>query len=526
MIYHFRITVCLVGGLLFLFAGCGAENDQVVQEPQQIEATTTPNVSATPTPVPIKEDIITHTPTVEPSPTGTPLPTTTPTIGPMAIPTFDGRPYTLHTVQAGHTMLYIADRYDITIDELVQLNNLSGPEAIIQIDQSLRVPLSPDIPKAPVDVIWPDSEVVYSPAYVEFDVAHFIDEQNGYLDGYTEYVDGTTLTAAEVIERVAERFSVGPRVLLTVLEHYGSWVTNPNPTESQLIRPAGDYNPYSGNLYLMLGWTAKKINGGYYGYKRDGYWLFKLADYTLAITPDGLNAGTVGMQNLLALHSDTETWQEEIRAEGLMATYQTLFGDTADYAMEGYVVPSNLTQPSMTLPWEKGEGFYFTSGPHIAYIEGSAWAAIDFGSPDVLGSCLYSDTPNTAVADGTILVARQGEVQQELDNDGHIQTGWVVQYLHMALDIDTPVEAGQAIKSGHIIGYASCEGGEANASHLHISRRYNGEWIEAGGAVPFDLSGWVVQPTFIPYEGAMIKGDVTKESCECWKPEENLIIHE
>jgi murein DD-endopeptidase MepM/ murein hydrolase activator NlpD len=166
-----------------------------------------------------------------------------------------------------------------------------------------------------------------------------------------------------------------------------------------------------------------------------------------------------------------------------------------------------------------------SGGPHPAYADGSAWAAIDFGPPDVLGNCFYSNVPSTAAADGVIVTARQGEVQLDLDGDGHIQTGWVLLYMHVVLDFDTPVQVGQQIKQGDVIGYASCEGGLSNSSHLHLARRYNGEWIEAGGPVPLVLSGWVTQPTLSPYDGTLKKGSEIREACECWDPDINLIIH-
>ncbi|MDM8519962.1 LysM peptidoglycan-binding domain-containing protein [Anaerolineales bacterium HSG6] len=524
-----KLTVCLAGGLLFLLVSC---QNTVVQPspipPHQTDVVDTGNVVDEPSPQtePTATAVpVTAEPEIVASPTDTPEPTITPTVGPLAIPTLTDAPYAFHTVKAGQTLGYIASIYDTPIETLVKLNKLSGPNAIIQINQSLRIPLEDDIPLAPVDVRWPDSEVVYGPAYTDFDMPQFIQEQGGYLATYSERVDGQSLTGAEVVERVAERFSVGPRVLLAALEHYGQWVTNPNLTDTQIDYPLGYANPYSGNLYLMLGWTAKKINAGYYGYKRDGFWIYRLRDYNLALTSEGLNAGTVGMQGLLAVHSDMETWTEAMSNTGLMATYQTLFGDSAQYKID-ILVPSNLTQPAMSLPWQKGDGFYFTAGPHIAYIDGSAWAAVDFGPPDVLGSCYFSDYPNTASADGQVVVARQGEVQLDLDQDGQIQTGWVLLYLHVVLDIDAPVSVGMNLNEGDVVGYASCEGGEANASHLHFARRYNGEWMDAGGPIPMELSGWVVQPSLAPYDGVLKKGDEERASCECWEDKKNFIVNE
>ena len=301
-------------------------------------------------------------------------------------------------------------------------------------------------------------------------------------------------------------------------------MTQATLAEDQIRLPLGPRNP-RGGLYRALAWTANRVNAGYYGYKRDGFWIFQLADRSGAITSPGLNAGTVGVQNILALHSDQALWQQELSPGGLLATYETLFGKPAQYAVEP-LIPINLTQPPLVLPWRQGQGFYFTGGPHPAFVEGSAWAAVDFGPPDVLGNCFYSNEPNTAVADGVVVIAKQGEVQLDLDGDGYVQTGWVFLYLHVALDADTPLQPEQAVNEGDIIGYASCEGGLSNSSHLHLARRYNGEWMDAAGPVPLALSGWVVQPNLIPYAGSITNGNEVREPCECWEADLNLIIRD
>ena len=521
-----KITICLAGGILLVLSGCGSANrsESSTVVPVQKEKTDLDASFSTGTDVKtINRQTPLPTATNTPSPSPTPLPTFTPTLEAKPIPRLEGSPYVYHTIQPGETLGYLAQRYDTTIENLVRMNQLSGPAAIIQADQLLRVPTQIEI-SSPAIPLLPDSEVVYGPSYVTFDVALFIESQGGYLATYEEYVDGQSLNGVEIITRVAEQFSVGPRLLLALLEYYGEWVTNPIPTESQIKAPLGPRNPRSG-LYRALEFTANRVNAGYYGYKRDGFWIFQLADRSQAITPLKLNAGTVGVQNILAIHSDQVTWQQTLSPNGFLATYQALFGDPDDLAIEP-LIPISLTQPPLALPWRQGQGFYFTGGPHPAFVDGSAWAAVDFGPPDVLGNCFYSNEPNTAAADGVIVVAKQGEVQLDLDGDGNIQTGWVLFYLHMALDIDTPVQVGQRVAEGDVIGYASCEGGLSNSSHLHFARRYNGEWMDAAGPVPLELSGWRVQPNPIPYAGGMAKGDEAREPCECWEPNLNLIIRE
>ncbi len=515
----FKLVACLVGGLFFFISGCGPSSVLEKANPVQTQMEAT----STTAPTPGSEVVLVSTAVLTPTPSPVPTPSPTPLVEPMPIPVPDGPPYTYHTVSEGETLGYLALRYGTTIEELVAMNDLPGPSALIQIDQALRVPLQLEN-VAPSNRLIPDSEVVYGPGYVDFNIAEFVNSQGGYLSTYSEYVDNQKLSGAEIVERVAEQFSVGPRLLLALLEHYGNWVTNPAPSAEQVNQPLGPRNPRGGNFYRALGFTANRINAGYYGYKRDGFWVFRLADRSRAITPQGLNAGTVGVQNILAIHSDWATWPQELGPNGLIADYQAMFGDPFAYAVEP-LVPITLTQPPLELPWAKGKGFYFTSGPHPAYADGSAWAALDFGPPDVLGNCFYSSEPSTAAAPGVVIVVRQGEVQLDLDGDGHIQTGWVLLYLHVALDVDAPVQVGQHINQGDVIGYASCEGGLANSSHLHLARRYNGEWLDAGGPVPMKLGEWVVQPSLIPYEGFITNGSETRQACECWDAEMNLIVN-
>lgn len=525
-----QIAACLLGGLLFCISGCSRPRPVLEETSPSENAPISQNQANTApvnndAPVSNNEAVMASASTSTPTPsipTPTPVPAATP-VPEMPIPVPEGGPFSYHTIAEGQTLGYIALLYQTEIEDLVQMNKLDGPSALLQIGQTLRVPVQTQI-FAPTRPLLPDSEVVYSPAYVDFDVADFVNRQGGYLATYTEVVDNQTLTGAQLIERASLKFSVGPRVLLALLEYYGGWVTNPTPTEAQLRLPLGPRNTYSHSLHLSLGFTANRINAGYYGYKRDGFWIFHLPDGSQAISAQGSNAGTVGVQNILAIHSDLATWQQALEPDGFMATYRAFFGDPFSYQVQP-LIPATLTQPALSLPWKEGQGFYLTSGPHGAFADGSAWAAIDFGPPDVLGNCFYSAEPNTASANGVVVWAEQGEVHLDLDGDGNVQTGWGLLYLHVALDAQNPVQPGQQITQGQVIGYASCEGGLANSSHLHLARRYNGEWMDAGGPVPMNLGGWVAQPNLVPYEGRMVKGTEVRTACECWEADRNLIVN-
>ena len=99
----------------------------------------------------------------------------------------------------------------------------------------------------------------------------------------------------------------------------------------------------------------------------------------------------------------------------------------------------------------------------------------------------------------------------DLDEDSDEATGWTILYLH--IDHSNMLEEGQLVEAGNILGYASCLGGVTNATHLHIARRYNGEWLPAdcnrcppGVAVPpFVMSDWrVVGLDSQLYQGFMV----------------------
>jgi len=93
----------------------------------------------------------------------------------------------------------------------------------------------------------------------------------------------------------------------------------------------------------------------------------------------------------------------------------------------------------------------------------------------------------------------------DLDGDGYEQTGWVILYLHIASD--GKVEKGTYLDQDDLIGHPSCEGGSATGTHVHIARKYNGEWIAADGPLAFNLSGWVAYNGDKPYQGKLVRKD-------------------
>jgi LasA protease len=416
----------------------------------------------------------------------------------------------VYTVSPGDNLSWIAQRYGCTVEDLVRLNRLPDPDSL-QPGQRLRVPTRVSRVGPALKLI-PDSELVYSPAFVDFDIAAFVNEHNGFLKNYSEKVEGQVCSGTEIIQIVAQRFSVGPRLLLALLEYKGGWLDNPSPPAVAQEYPMGKEDPARAGLFLQTSWAANHLNEGYYGWQRGDLALLHFATGQRAQIARELNPGTVGVQNVLALASEWESWQQEVGPEGFIKVYQRLFGDPFRYAIEP-LVPPDLTQPSLSFPWATGETWYYSAGPHPAWGDWSAWAALDFLPPGEGVGCWESPAWVTAPAPGLVIRSEEGMVWQDLDGDGYEQTGWVLFYLHIGSEGRVP--AGTFLRLGDRVGHPSCAGGQATGTHVHLARRYNGQWMAASGPVPMVLSGWTVQPDMSPYQGNLVKGQQTRVPCEC-----------
>ncbi|MCZ7544550.1 MAG: LysM peptidoglycan-binding domain-containing protein [Anaerolineae bacterium] len=157
----------------------------------------------------------------------------TPTPDPTA-PASEGPTY---VVQPNDTLLAIALLYNTNIPEMLTLNDLAA-ETDIYAGQALKVPGAPS-QVGPSFKIIPDSELVYGPALKDFDTISYVARQPGYLAAHAEDVYGDVQTGAEIVQRIAEEYSVSPRLLLALLEYQSGWLTNPAPAEFEMYHPIG-----------------------------------------------------------------------------------------------------------------------------------------------------------------------------------------------------------------------------------------------------------------------------------------------
>jgi LasA protease len=414
-----------------------------------------------------------------------------------------------YTVQPGDTLGRIAQQYGISLEALMQANGLNE-SSILSIGVVLNIPpVTADTNPGSSFKIIPNSELVYGPATIQFDLETYINSRGGYLADYLQEVNGEYLSGAQIVQRIAQNFSVNPRLLLALIEYRSGWVTNPAP--SNIDYPLGYFEAYYAGLYRQLAWAADNLNRGYYSWRANAIATLSLSDGSYVPLDPTINAGTAGVQYLLAKYNNRASWDFDVGALGLFQTYNQLFGYPFDYDIAS-LLPPNLVQPPMQLPFEIGVTWSYTGGPHGGWDSGSGWAALDFAPPGEGGGCARSDAWVTAVANGLIVRSEDGAVVQDLDNDGYEQTGWTVLYLH--IDAHERVQMGTYVYAGGRIGYPSCEGGFSNATHLHLARRYNGEWISADGNLPFNLDGWISSGDGVEYDGFLTRGGVTIEAWE------------
>lgn len=413
-----------------------------------------------------------------------------------------------YTVSSGDTLKKIARTYQVTIEQLTTVNEIENPN-LISVGQVLIIPPPSFSDDAPAFKIIPDSELVYSPSNASFDVPQFVTSQGGYLANYSEKVDEVNLSGAQILARVALEYSVNPRLLLALLEYQSGWVTNITPPEETLTFPMRFYAPLYAGLYKQLGWASNLLNEGYYLWQLDGISVWTLADGNLIGVEPTINPGTAGVLNLLSYLSSKSDWEVAVSEKGVFLTYGQFFGYPFDHAYET-LVPDDLVQPTLQLPFEDGAVWSFTGGPHGGWNTGSAWAAIDFAPPGEALGCYPSSAWVVASAPGQIVYSDHGAVIQDLDGDGTWQTGWSILYMH--IDSWERVEVDSMLEAGDRIGHPSCEGGFSTGTHLHIARRYNGEWIAADADVPLVLDGWVSVGYGYEYDGYLVKGDLTLEA--------------
>jgi LasA protease len=485
----------------------------------------------TATPDSVATTTVSATPTL--FPTDTPLPVTaTPTevpptlVIPTAIPTPAGTAsQTLYYAQSGDTLSAVAARFGVAPEEITGLSTLPAT-GLIDPATLMVIPARLGETGPGIHVI-PDAEVVYSPSTLGFDTSTYVNGMGGYLSRYKDYLMSTgSITGAQAVDKIAIENSVSPRLLLALLQYESQWVSGQPDNLAKQDYPLGNIDPYYRGLFRQMMWAVEVLAEGYYGWRAGTLTELQFSDgRTVRLNPE-LNAGTVAIQYyfLQRYKGDYNRWAMAIDPNvGFPATFAEMFGDPAQLASQADpLFPPGMTQPTLTLPFIPGQIWAFTGGPHSAWeLHGGALAALDFAPSSDATGCLESPQWVVAPAPGVVTRSGNGVVALDLDGDGYEQTGWVIVFLHIATKGRVPV--GTLLNQDDLIGHPSCEGGVATGTHVHIARKFNGEWVLADGPLPFNFDGWIAHAGSAPYKGSLTRGDQTIEACTCGSFETHVV---
>lgn len=426
-----------------------------------------------------------------------PAPTMDPNIAPI-----------LYYTQAGDTLPVVAVRFSVEPEEIMSPDPI--PEvALLPPNQLLVIPHRLANTTSSIRLL-PDSELVFSPSAIGMDMDAFVQEAGGYLSTYREWLGSSQWTSGvDVIYRVAIENSINPRLLMALLEYQSGWVYGQPANLVLKDYPMGKIDSQQKELYQQLSWAVNILSTGYYGWREGHINEIVFSDGATARLAPDLNAGTVALQYYFAHIFDSEGWLRAMDPEnGFAALYERMFGSPWVRSLQVEpLYPPDLMQPEMILPFFIGQMWAFTGGPHGAWEYDGARAALDFSPARTVSGCVESDAWVLAIAAGLVVRSDNGIVVIDLDGDGSEQTGWAVLYLHIAQKGRVPL--GTWVEAGDLVGHPSCEGGRSTGTHVHIARKYNGEWIPAAGPLPFTMDGWVAHAGDEPYEGYLTREEET-----------------
>lgn len=409
-----------------------------------------------------------------------------------------------YSAQTGDTLPGLAARFNTTVEEIRTAN------PIVPEDASTMPPGMPmQIPiyyrplwGTPHQMI-PDAVFVNGPDAAVFESSPFVAQSQGWIQTYTAWAFSGSRSAAEIVDYVGLQYSISPKVLLALLAYRAGAFSDPtlHPVDERNV--LGLESNYWTGVYLQLSYASNILNDGYYRWRSGDLLELELADGSLVRPDPWQNAATVALQYLFSQTMGVTEYHLAIGPDGFSRTFEDLFGDP--WKTEPHI-PGSLRQPEMQLPYVTDKVWAFTGGPHTGWGSLAPWSALDFAPPSEVTGCFPSSVHTAAVADGLVVRDGTGILVLDLDGDGDERTGWVVFYLHIATDGRVPV--GTTVQAGDPLGFPSCEGGRSTGTHIHIARKYNGEWMEADGAVPFVMSGWRPVRGDQPYQGWLVKDDM------------------
>ncbi len=333
----------------------------------------------------------------------------------------------------------LAVRFNTSVEEILEANSFIPKDATtMPPGMPMKIPIY-YLPLwgSPYQIL-PDSLFVNGPSQVDFDIEKYVRTQQGWLKDYSGYVSEANRSGAQIVELVAHNYSISPRLLLALLEYQSQALSDPIIKSEEEQFPLGFQRWDRKGLFLQLAWAANLLNQGYYNYRSGGLTEIELKDGRLERIDPWQNAATASLHNFYNNLFEYDQYAQAISPEGLSETYRKLFGDPWQAPAH---LPGSLAQPSFLLPFEPGDVWALTGGPHAGWGTSDPLSALDFAPPSKSAGCVYSDRWATAVADGVVVRSEEGQVMLDLDGDGDERTGWNIFYLHIGTGGRVPLGA-------------------------------------------------------------------------------------
>ncbi len=245
------------------------------------------------------------------SPQITPTPKESPTPAPPI----------LYYTQAGDALSALAARFGVAREEISSTqslpeNGLLDPGILLIIPDKLGETTSSE-------QVMPDSEIVFSPSALDFDINKYVTEAGGYLTTIQEWHSNGWNSGAASVYKVAIDNSINPRLLLAILEYQSHWVTGQPENLAQTDFPVGYLNYQKKGLFAQLSWAVQQLNIGYYGWREGRLTSLTFQDgTTMRLAPD-LNAGSVAVLYLFSQLYDQPHWAAAVYGlESMPALYE------------------------------------------------------------------------------------------------------------------------------------------------------------------------------------------------------------
>ena len=290
-----------------------------------------------------------------------------------------------YTAQSGDTIPALASHFNTSAEKIYAANPFIPRNATT---------MPPGMPmKIPIYYLplWgssfqiiPDSAFVYGPALVGFNTSAFVAAPAG-LDQqmYATWAGRDNRDGAQIVDYVAINYSISPRLLLALLEYQAGALTKTEKPDARYI--LGFEKTYYESMYLQLVGVANMLNDAYYKWRIGNLTEFELKDGSLVRIDPWQNAATAALQYYFAQVSSVDEYNHAIGPDGLLATYSALFGDP--WANPGELIPGSLQQPALHLPFQTGQTWSLTGGPHTGWGLGQPYTALDFAPPTDKSGC-------------------------------------------------------------------------------------------------------------------------------------------